>query len=82
MIFRRQEYEKWFEDEVEKSLVSLDRGEFLNHDEVAQLMKRTLHPVGCDAEPTLSSEGQTLRSERSVVMQTQHDRKSKKELSS
>ncbi len=42
MVANRLSYDAWFQREVEKGMASLDRGEFVAHEDVAQRMERIL----------------------------------------
>lgn len=37
-------HDEWFKQEVGKGLASLDRGEFIEHDEVVSRIERMFHP--------------------------------------
>ena len=38
------DHDEWFRQEVQKGLDSLDRGDFVSHEEVGQRIERILHP--------------------------------------
>ena len=42
MVANQLSYDAWFRREVEKGIASLDRGEFVPHEEVAERMERIL----------------------------------------
>jgi predicted transcriptional regulator len=37
-------HDQWFKSEVQKGLAQLDRGEFVDHDEVVARIERMFHP--------------------------------------
>jgi predicted transcriptional regulator len=38
------DHDQWFRQEVQKGLAQLDRGEFVEHDEVVARIERLFHP--------------------------------------
>lgn len=38
------DHDQWFRQEVQKGLAQLDRGEFVEHDEVVTRIERLFHP--------------------------------------